>query len=403
MSKPLAGLRILDLSQVQQGPQGTGLLQDLGAEIIKVEDPDRPDASRVAGRMSPADSYGTMFYVCNRGKRDIALNLKTAEAREVIYKLAARCDVVASNFRPGVMEALEIGYEDLRRVNPKIVYVEAYGLGSRGSKSGLPVYDIVGQAASGLMSVTGEQGHPPMPVGAFIGDAGGATMFAFAILAGITARDVSGQSQRVEVSELGTLIFFQAWEMAYFLQKGSLPFPRAGRSHTIVHNTHVWGVYDTADSYIVVASLGRKTSWRDLCTALGLNGLESDTRFMDEAARAKHNLELIDVLQSTFRRRTTEEWLRILSPLDVYCYSVPSYREVVEDAQVLENGYVVAVEHPQLGKIRTIGCPVKFGGECMEIAPTAPELGQHTEEILRELGYSWEAIVSLRERGAIGD
>jgi crotonobetainyl-CoA:carnitine CoA-transferase CaiB-like acyl-CoA transferase len=401
MRKPLSGLKILDLTRVQQGPQATGLLRDLGAEVIKVEDPSTGDLGRTAGLVDEHDPFGTLFLVHNRGKRDIAIDLKVPEGRQVIYRLAAGVDVIASNFRPGVMERLGLGYEDLRAINPAIVYAEASGLGSAGPRAQLPIYDLLGQAASGLISVNGAE-DSPQPVGAFVADAGGATLFAGAILAGVVARHLSGEGQRVEVSELGTMMFLQAWELTYYMQKGEGPHLRPGTLDTTGSRRPFTGVFATADAHIAIANLGKNPDWKVLSRAFGTGHLADDERFAPAEQRLRNGSTLAQLLKDVFRKRTSEQWMEILVPLGVCCHPVSTYDQVVNDPQAFANGYVVNIDHPDRGPIRTYGCPIKFGGTPVEVDLTCPELGQHTEEILLEFGFTWDEIGALRDRRVIG-
>jgi formyl-CoA transferase len=392
MAKPLFGLKVLDLTRVQQGPQATGLLCDLGADVIKVEDPAGGDQGRGAGRVEDRHHYGTLFLIYNRGKRDIAVDLKSAEGREIIYRLAAGVDIIAHNFRPGVMERLGFGFDKLKEINPTIVYAEANGLGSAGPRAGLPVFDLLGQAASGLVSVNGTE-KDPVQVGAFVADAGGAAMFTSAILAGVVARQLSGRAQRVEVSELGSMIALQGWELTYFAQKGEHVHAWPGDA-----NPKKWfsGVFKTADGHIAISNLGRKAEWPALAEAFDVVASAADERFRSQEARTRSVDALTALLKAALLKRTSVQWMERLVPLAVCCHPVATYGEVMEDPQALANGYVVEIDHPERGKLRAVGCPIKFAGLPLPLPPTCPEVGEHTDEILAEIGYSPEEIALLK-------
>lgn len=397
MAGPLDGVKVLDFTAFQQGPQATVVLADMGAEVTKVEPPVLGDLGRYMALLEQPERFSAYFLVHNRGKRSITLNLKTDEGRRIAYKLAERSDVAVHNFRPGVAERLAIGYEDLRRVNPRIIYAHASGWGTRGPKAGQPCFDIAAQARGGLISVTGEPNGYPLPAGAAVADYSGAVNLALAITTALYARERTGAGQKVEVSLLGSQVAMQSWELQYFLLSGDAP-GRAGRGHAYLPT--IWRVFKTSDGYAVVSGMP-ENRWPGFCRALGRPELETDPRFDSFFTRRLHLGELYAILDPIFEGRTTAEWIEMLEAVDTVCAPVAAYADVVSDPQVRENEYVVEVDHHLLGRIPVVAHPLRFSETPTRVAAAAPELGQHTEDVLLELGYSWEEITELREKGAI--
>jgi CoA:oxalate CoA-transferase len=249
MGGPLEGVKVLDFTAFQQGPQATVVLADMGAEVTKVEAPLLGDLGRYMALLDQPERFSAYFLVHNRGKRSITLNLKTEEGCRIAYLLAERSDVAVHNFRPGVAERLGIGYEDLKGVNPRLIYAHASGWGTRGPKADRPCFDIAAQARGGLIGVTGEPDGYPLPAGVSVADYSGATNLALAIVAALYAREHTGLGQKVEVSLLGSQVAMQSWELQYFLLSGQDP-GRAGRGHGYLPT--IWRVFKTADGYAVV-------------------------------------------------------------------------------------------------------------------------------------------------------
>jgi crotonobetainyl-CoA:carnitine CoA-transferase CaiB-like acyl-CoA transferase len=336
------------------------------------------------------------FLAHNRGKRSVTLNLKTDEAREAVRKLVPQVDVMVHNFRPGVMEKLGLGYDDVRPLNPRLVYGHASGWGDQGPKAYHPSYDIAAQARSGLMSMTGEADGGPLPVGVAVADYIGAMNLALAVISALYARERTGVGQKVETSLLGSAIAAQAWELQYYLISGQLK--RGGRGHAYLPT--IWRTFQTSDGWAVVGGVG-DDRWGPLCAALGMPELEHDERFANGGARMKNIDELYAVLDGRFLHKTTAEWIAELEGADMICAPVQDYPTLAADPQALANDYIMTVEHPSNGPTRVVGFPWKFSETPAVAAPAAPELGQHTEEVLLSLGYTWDDIGPLREAGAI--
>jgi len=395
MSRPLEGVRVLDFTMFQQGPQATAVLADFGADVVKVEPPLFGDLGR-ALVADPTDRFSGYFYVHNRGKRSLTLNLKTPEATEIVRRLLPRTDVLTHNYRPGVMERLGLAYDDVRSVNPRIIYAHASGWGTRGPKASHPAFDIAAQARGGLISVTGEPGGFPVPAGAAIVDYAAAMNFALGIIAALYVRERTGVGQRLETSLLGTAVAMQSWELQTYIVRRTIR--RAGRGSTYLPT--IWRVFKTADGYAVIGGMP-ENRWPNFCRCVGRPDLEHDERFATFFARYEHMDELYAILDGIFPSRTTEEWIAVLEQADMICAPVASYEDVINDPQVLENEYVMEIDHPSRGRMQTVGMPWRFSETPGVVQAAAPELGQHTEEVLLEVGYSWEEIASLRDKGVL--
>jgi crotonobetainyl-CoA:carnitine CoA-transferase CaiB-like acyl-CoA transferase len=370
---PLSAYRILDLTTFTQGGAATGLLRDLGADVIKVENPAGGDGGR---NLTLVDGVSSFFLPQNRGKRSIALDIRADQGRDLLLRLAERCDAFVHNFRPGVAERLRIGYEDVRAVNPGIVYAEASGLGSRGPDAGFPTVDIVGQARGGLISVTGEE--TAVPAGAIISDYTGAMHLAIGVLAALLHRERTGQGQRVEGSMLGSMVALQTWEFTHYLLTGEST-GRAGRGHRLLGG--FWNIFETRDGAIVLAGIPPK-AWEGLAELLHRPELVTDERLSSAAARRGQVEDAVAIVRAALRERDTAELLPRLHALDVRCSAVQDYAALAQDPQVAANGYIVEADHPRLGRIRMVGHPLRFSETQVEVASVAPELGQHTAEVL---------------------
>jgi len=393
---PLDGIRVLDFTVFQQGPQASLILADMGAHVIKVEVPGFGDLGRVVG-LKGEQRFSPYFLAHNRGKRSIAIDLKKEGAREICLQLGERTDVVVHNFRPGVMDRLGLAYDDFRKVNERIVYGHGSGYGTKGARATHPAFDLAAQAQGGIMSVTGDADGYPLPAGAAIADYVGAANLAMGVLGALFHRERTGQGQKIETSLLGSQVAMQAWEIQYFIAHGWVG--RAGRGHHYLPT--IWRVFKTADSYVVVGGLP-ENRWHNFCVALDHPELEHDPRFEAYGTRMQNIDELYKILDAAFLTRTNGEWMTLLQAADCICAPVASYGELVEDPQLRANEYIVEVDHPTEGRIPVVGAPWRFSETPAEIAAAAPELGQHTEEVLQEIGYSWEQIGALRERGVLG-
>jgi crotonobetainyl-CoA:carnitine CoA-transferase CaiB-like acyl-CoA transferase len=395
MPRPLEGVRVLDFTVFQQGPQATLVMADMGADVIKAEPRLFGDLGRVLARFG-ADGLSAYHLAHSRGKRSITLDLKRDEARDVVRKLVPQMDVFVHNFRPGVMEKLALGYYDVRPLNERLIYAHASGWGARGPKANHPAFDIAAQARSGLMSMTGELDGGPLPAGVAIIDYIGAMNLAMAVIAALYARETTGIGQKVETSLYGSGIAAQAWELQTYIM-GRVQ-RRGGRGHGYLPT--IWRTFQTSDGWAVVGGVG-DDRWPAFCTAVGMPELEHDERFGNAGSRINNIQELYALLDDKFLVKTTAEWIDLLESHDMICAPVLDYESLVRDEQALANEYFITVDHPSNGPTQVVGFPWRFSETPAQAAAAAPELGQHTEEVLLSLGYTWEDITALREAGAI--
>ena len=398
MPGALDGIRVLDLTIWQQGTSASAMLADLGADVVKIEDPSGGDPGRGLWRIEKAGGLSGYFQALNRGKRSVALDLKRPEGRNVCLRLAETADVFLTNFRPGVCERLGIGYDAVAKVNPGIVYACASGYGREGPNARDGGFDILGQARGGLMAVTGEPDGFPKNSGAPIADQVGGMMAAFGILAALLHRDRTGEGQQVDVSLLGSVMALQSFNITSYLLSGDLPrrFPRGGFGP-------FWNVYQGSDGKHFALAMLLNRGWRETCEAIGRPELEQDERFAGYRDRVLTNAaELIAIFDKAFARRPADEWVRALNERGVFCARVQDYEEIARDPQVLANEYIVDVPREDGPPVRMVSTPVQLSKTPARIQSMAPELGQHTEQVLLEAGYSWDEIEALRASGAIG-
>jgi len=399
MSKPLTGIKIIEIAQEIQGPFAGLFLSDLGAQVTKIENRETGDLSRwlvaqlIGGPEVKNASVSHYFTAMNRGKRSITVDLKKPQGIEVARRLAAVHDVLLTNYRPGVLDRLGLGYEDLRKVNPRIIFAQASSWGPKGPWAMRPSRDTLAQAASGLMSKTGMPGDPPLAAGAAIADQAGALTLAGGVLAALFARERTGEGQRIDASIYGTMIAAQGFEINYASLTGEEP-ERAGRGHPFLHG--VWGAFRTRDGYICIAGVDDQR-WPRFCKIMGIEAIQDDPECSDNATRNFHGAKIEAILDAKFPTKSTAEWLGELNAADILVTDVATHQQVLASEQARVNGYVMDLDHPVAGRMSVTGCPITLNGEINHEAEPAPEHGQHSEEILLECGYSWEEIASLRE------
>jgi crotonobetainyl-CoA:carnitine CoA-transferase CaiB-like acyl-CoA transferase len=403
---PLEGIRVLDASIFQAGPVASALLGDMGADVIKIEEPTSGDLGRyfqILGTDEPEPPFA-YFENNNRSKRSLAINLKKEKAREVIYRLAKRSDIFLSNFKASALERLGLGYDSLLKHNPRIIYAVGYGYGKKGPHADQPSLDLAAQARGGIMSIT--SGNPGW-VGGGMADQLTGLMLAYGIMTALFVRERTGIGQEVDVSMLGSQTFLGSIMLQLFLFRGDLsmePNVLMGQNRGKVNNP-LYNVYRCKDDrWICLAGVHTDPYWSVFCKATGLEDLEKDSRFDSHENRTKVNgRELIAILDEVFATKPSTEWVEILGqPEMMPVAQVQNYADVSSDPQVLANDYVVEVDHPTAGRVKVVGLPVKLSKTPGRIRSTAPELGQHTEEILLDVGgYSWEEISDLRNDGVI--
>ncbi len=403
MSKPLEGIKVVEIAQEIQGPFASLILADMGADVVKVENRETGDLSRwmlaaLIGGLEVRNAMLSHYFIAmNRGKRSITADLKKPGAIEMIRRMVKSYDVLVTNYRPGVLDRLGLGYEEVRKINPRIVYAQGSSWGPKGPWVTRPSRDTLAQAASGLMAKTGMPADPPLAAGMFVADHSGALSLASGVLAALFARERTAKGQNVDASIYGTMIAMQGMEINYTSITGVEP-ERAGRGHQFLRG--VWGAFSTSDGHICIAGVDDKR-WPSFCRIVGIQHLEKDPEYSDNVIRNFHGDQIQRVLDEIFPTKTTEEWLKELAGADILATEVVDYRTMLKSEQARVNGYLLELDHPTAGKVLVSGTPVTINGEVAAAAEPAPELGQHTEEVLLELGYTWEEIGALRDSGAV--
>lgn len=393
------------------------LLADLGAEVIKIEPPDgdptRHYGPPYAGAAEPGTAYGPhdpradpdypgesgYFMSINRNKRGLRLDLKQEGGREVLRRLLERSDVLVENQRSGGLDSLGFPDEELDRINPRLVRLSITGYGPSGPDAGKPGFDFIIQAASGLMSITGqpdEAGGEPTKVGVAVADLTTGMLGAVAVLAGLREAERRGRGQRIDLSLLESSVAWLINQAANHLVGGAVP-GRLGNRHP---NITPYETFPTADGQIALA-VGSERQWVRFCDALGARELAADGRFATNGERVRNRAALRDLLVERFAARATGEWLELLSAAEVPCGPVRDVAQVFADPQVLARAMVASVEHPTVGELRLTGIPFKFAATPGSIRRPPPLLGQHTDEVLLELGYSKPEIGRLRASGSV--
>jgi crotonobetainyl-CoA:carnitine CoA-transferase CaiB-like acyl-CoA transferase len=391
-AKALDGIRVLDLSRFIFGPFCTQMLADMGAEVIKIEPIGTGDPARKAGIVS-VNGVSASFLARNRNKRSLCLDLRKPAGQEIALRLVDRCDVLIHNFRPDVMPRLGLDPKRVRERNPRLIYCSLSGYGQTGPRADWPGQDLLVQAISGIISTTGWDGGPPVTVGTYMADVAGALTAAYGVLTALYARSQYGIGQEIEVSLLDAMIAFQSMETTSFLNS-NIPTRKSGSGHWLLPQPY--GVYHTLDKDLALNAHSNDW-WGRLCRVPEFAHLGADTRLATPEGRLEHREELTNALQDIFRTKTRDAWLAHLGNYDVLCAPVYDYGELFADPQVHHNGMVVEQEHPRAGRVKVMGIPVKLSETPGQIGPAAPELGEHTEEILRWLGYDAAAIERLRQ------
>ena len=392
---PLNGVRVLDLTQIMAGPYCTMMLADMGADVVKVEKPNGGDDTR---RMGPPFIGGesAAFLGINRNKRSIVIDLRSDSGRELAQCMARESDVLVQNFRPGSLDRMGLGYEQVREINPAIVYCTISGFGATGPYAQRGGFDLVTQGMSGLMSVTGHAGGPPAKVGVPVCDLNAGMFGAIGILTAYINRLRTGQGQHVDTSLLEGGIAYTFWESAMYFATGEVPEPK-GSAHRL---TAPYQAFETSDGYVNVGA-ANQANWERLCAAIGRDELASDPRFVEPRDRMVNLDELVSTLEDIFSQESSAHWLEKLADAGVPAGPINDLAEVYSDPQVQAREMMVETDHPVAGRVKNIGIPIKLSETPGQFQRPAPALGQHTNEVLTDLGCTRDEIDKLRNNGVV--
>jgi crotonobetainyl-CoA:carnitine CoA-transferase CaiB-like acyl-CoA transferase len=395
-SGPLKGVRIIDLSMMLAGPSGSMLMGDLGAEIIKVEPLDG-DETRVSPPYFYAENMSAYYWSINRNKKSIVINLKSPEGRQVLYDLVAKSDVVYDNYRPGVLERLQIDYETLKKYNPQIICCSISTYGYTGPYRDRPGYDLIVQAVSGGMSITGEPGGSPVRAGIPVGDLVGGLLGVHGVLAAYIHRQKTGEGQRLEVSLLDGQVYLLTYIAQYYFHSGKVPGPIGAGHQSLV----VYQAFKTKDIQIVIVA-HQDHHFQRLCKAIGKPEWAEDPRFNTRTKRLENKSQLIPMMEAHLMTRPGDEWLEVIHQAGVPAGPINTLDRVLSDPQVLSRDMIQETDGPGKEKIKILGNPLKFEKTPLNTFTRPPWLGENTVEILSGLlGYSGEKIDGLKQKGAV--
>ena len=395
MAKALEGIKVLDLSRALAGPYCTMMLADMGAEVIKLEMPGRGDDSRSWGPPF-VEGESAYFMSINRNKKSITLNMKSDKSTEIIHKLIKQSDVLVENFRPGAMERLGLGYERVKEMNPRIIYCSISGFGQDGPYRMLPGFDQVLQGMGGLMSITGELGGPPIKVGVAIADISGGMFASNGILVALYNREKTGKGQMVDVSLLDSQVAWLTYRAGAYFASGEIPQPM-GSGHPVIVP---YQAFKAKDVFINIA-VGNDQLWERFCKAVVLENVMNDPKFATNAKRVENREEIVKIISDLIVTRDGEEWLKILTDAGIPCGPIYTVDKIFADPQVLHREMVKELDHPKAGKIKVTGIPIKLSDTPGEVETAPPVLGQHTQEVLTELGYSDQDLEKLKQENVI--
>lgn len=393
--KPLAGLKVLDLSRVLAGPYAAMMLADYGADVVKIEPPEVGDDSRAFGPFVGKES--AYFMSLNRNKRSMTLNLKEQAAKDLFKEMVKKADVVLENYRPGTMEKFGLGYEELKAINPKLIYAACSGFGHSGPYMLKPAYDVVVQAMGGIMSITGAENGEPTRVGASVGDIIAGLFTTIGLMMALHHREATGEGQKVDVAMLDCQVAVLENAISRYFVNGDVPKPLGNRHPSITP----FESFTASDGHVIVGA-GNDRLWEKLCNLLGHPELLADERFDTNLNRTKHCKELKAILDETIKTKTVETWLGELEAAGVPCAPINTIDKIVNDPQIKAREMIVEVDHPVAGPLHMPGVPIKLSATPGSVDAPAPLLGQHTDELLKELlGLSDAEIAALREKNAI--
>jgi CoA:oxalate CoA-transferase len=397
MSGPLTGIRVLDLTQVLFGPFSTMMLSDMGAEVIKIERPKIGDIAR--GNAPVVRGVSTYFLSINRGKKSVALDLKSRDGVDIFMGLVKQSDVLVQNFVPGTMESFGLDYESVNKQNPGIIYVAGSGFGQHGPYAHRPAFDIIIQAMGGIMSITGEEGGPPIRPGASYGDIAGGLFLCVATLSALYEREKSGKGQFIDISMLDCQVTVQENAFVRYLNTGEIPGP-IGTRHPV---TTPFQAFQTSDGYIAVALTGGASDqWPLFCAIIDRIDMIDNPKFSSGWKRTQNYKELEPILNAAIKEKSSAEWLGKFEEARIPCGPVNNIAQVAADPQIAERDMIIDVHHGTAGTFKVVNTPFKFSRTPYKPDIASPELGQHTEEVLASLLQLTPAeIQKLKERKVI--
>ena len=392
----LKGIKIIELAQLAAGPLCSMMLADMGAEVIKIEIPDRGDGLRYWG--TPYVGRDSVYFLgLNRNKKSMTLNLKTKKGKEVLFKMLRNADVIIENFRPGTMERLGLGYEMVKSINPRVVYCRISGYGQNGPYREYGGYDLIAQGESGLMMVTGGENDPPTKMGVAVVDYGAGMNAAYGVAVALLTREKTGKGQMIDVALFDTAVYWMTfYQISSFLEMGK-PHKRLRMGHPL---STPYDAYKTEDIYITIGCSSNK-HWKIFCEVIGMKKLIDDPLFETNLKRVENREKLSSILSKIFVKRRGNEWLQLFRKAGIPCGPVNTIAKVVTDSQVLHREMLVEMDHPVVGKIKVPGIPLKLSETPGTIRLPPPVLGQHTEEILKKMGYSITEIKELKSDNVI--
>ena len=395
MRKPLEGIVVLDLTRVLAGPYAAMMMADFGANVIKIEAPKGGDDSRAFAPFVGKESL--YFMSLNRGKRSMTLNLKEKKAQELFKKMVEKADVVLENYRPGTMEKFGLGYEVLKEINPKLIYTACSGFGHTGPYSERAAYDIIVQGMGGIMSITGQEGGEPTRVGASVGDITAGLFAHIGTLTALYNREVTGVGQKVDVAMLDCQVAILENAISRYESTGISPKPCGNRHPSITP----FEAFKSKDGYVIIA-VGNDKLWAKFCNLIGKPELIQDDRFITNAKRTENQKPLKAILDTIFPDKTVDEWLEVLENVGIPCGPINTIDRVVNDVQVKAREMIIETKHPVAGIVKMPGIPIKMSETPGAVEFAAPLLGQHTEEILKEvLGLTAAEVAELKSQNVL--
>lgn len=393
--KALENVTVLDLTRVLAGPYTGMILADFGANVIKIESPGTGDDSRAFGPFVKNES--TYFMSLNRGKKSITLNLKKPEAQEIFKELVKKADVVLENYRTGTMEKFGLGYEELKKINPKIIYSACTGFGHTGPYAYDPAYDVIVQGMGGIMSITGQEGGEPTRVGASVGDITAGLFSAIGVMTALYVRGITGVGQKVDVGMLDCQVAILENAIARYVNTGIAPKPIGNRHPSITP----FESFKAQDGYVIIA-IGNDNLWKKFCSLVNHDEWAEDERFTTNPKRTEHQPIIKEMLSPVFLTKTVDEWITLLKEAGIPVGPINTVDRVLKDPQVIARHMLVETDHPIAGKIKMAGVPIKLSETPGEVETPSPVLGQHTEEVLHTmLGYDSAKVQELRDKGVL--